>query len=127
MRRNRRRRRRRWPVVLVVILIVAALLLAGGLFLKKKLVRVAAEKMIEQQAQEYEGGQTADIMDRMSEEDLDVATKIADKYITAGKVSEYMKLYTGGDLDAIKQDLKATMSQEDLDTLRALYQTYQSQ
>ena len=124
---SKNRRRRKWPIVLIVIIVVAALLLAGGLFLKKKIVRAAAEKMIEQQAQEYGDGQGTDIIDRMSEEDLQAATKIADKYITAEKASEYMKLYTGGDLEAIKQDLKATMSQEDLDTLRALYQKYQSQ
>ena len=125
MSRRRRRRRRIWPVILIVIVVIILLLLfAGGKFLKHTIAKTAAKQMITQQVQESGSSEASDIVNRMSEEDLDTATGIAEKYISLGKMNEYMKAWQSDDLSKIKEELKQSMSQEDLDTLRSLYEKY---
>ena len=119
------KKKKKWPIVLLVIVIIVVVLGAVGCrFLKHEVAQVAAKQMIKQQVQESGNAQANDILNSMSKEDLDTATQIAEKYVSVGKLNEYMTAYKNGDLSQIKSDLKASVTQEDLNTLRALYEKY---
>ena len=122
---NYRKKKRKWPIILLVILIIIIVLgVVGCRFLKHEVAQVAAKQMLKQQIQESGSEQVNDILNSMSDEDLDTATKIAEKYVSVGKLNEYMTAYKNGNLSQIKSDLKASMTQEDIDTLRSLYEKY---
>lgn len=119
------KKKKKWPIVLLVIIIIIVVLgVVGYKFFKHEVAQVAAKQMIKQQVQESGNAQANDILNSMSEEDLDTATQIAEKYVSVGKLNEYMTAYKNGNLSQIKSDLKESMTQEDLNTLKALYEKY---
>lgn len=126
MSRNRRRRHRRWPIAVVIVAVIVVLLLVGGMMVKKQITKVVAKEMMKYQIETVVGDsqQAEEIVNEMDQEDMDRVMEIANKYVSFDEIKGYMQSVKSGDVESVKDALKAKMSQEDLEELRTIYEKY---
>lgn len=100
--------------------------------IKGKAAKEIAKKLFETQmgSDITVGGQKVDvseIIDNMDEEDVQRVTDIAEKYVSEESIGDYIEMAQQGDISQIKEYAQETLSDEDKEELKDLYEKYKDQ
>lgn len=130
-----KRRKRRTPRALhkliVILIAIVIVILVGYFFIlkpaKQKIASVVAEKLIESQIPDGFDADAEDFFNSMSEEDQKTIEDMISKHISAGTISDISSYVANGDTAALKEYAKNSLTEEELEELKNIYEKYQDE
>lgn len=119
-----------WIVVILVIIGIAVKFFIYDP-LKEKAVSALAEKLIQSEIAS-DTDATSDInaeevLDSMSDEDKDTLNQLIDDNISADTISDVSSYLANGDTDGLKEYAKDTLSDDELQEVKDLYEKYKDE
>ena len=115
---------------LIIILVIAGIFFYAKGIVKQKVEDKVAETVVDQIAASElslpDGGSAGKIYSSMSQEDQQKVKKIVDEHLntqTASKVQQYI---TSGDKEGLKQYAQESLTEDEQNELRQLYDKYKN-